>query len=87
MNSRIQRKSENADSKNQPLVIIDGFEDDDFIAVNYDGTEPRVKDGFIYVKELWCPPECGCGGCQTVISEYPIGENKDDGFQYYWKEI
>ena len=81
MNSKI------TDSKSRSLVVIDSLEDNNFIAINYDGTKPRIKDGFIYVKELWCPPECGCGGCQSVTSEYLIGENKDAGFQYYWKEI
>jgi len=58
--------------------------DNDEEAINYDGTEPFVENGVVYIKELGCncDPSSGstCGGCVDHIVSYIIGES-----QYIWK--
>ncbi len=45
-------------------------------AQNWDGSTPEIDGETIWVKELHCYPDCGCGGCHTRSVNYPIDGNR-----------
>lgn len=49
------------------------------VAINADGTEPRIDGDTIWIKEDSCSCTNPCGGCGSRWTEYPI-----DGNRFHW---
>jgi len=59
--------------------------ENDLPATNWDGTNPIVIDGTVFITDLGCNcnPASGstCGGCIETSTEFVVGENE----RYYYK--